>query len=189
MVALQQLSRLIRATSLHNFWIRAISPCSSPRKPIASHRLIYSHAFVTVTRLRDIARHFHRVLPPRPPLGSRPKKTRRSLYFFFSSPTDALHSVVRGAGVVAPTIFAISRRAIFPARELFAPSAGPLSYFPPGNIAPTRKTIPSRRLRGARRTEGATIGPGEIGEVLSRNNICICERLSSLISSWVFYPD
>lgn len=186
MVALQQLSRLIRATSLHNFWIRAISSCP-PRKPIASHRLIYSHAFVTVTRLRDIARHFHRMLPPRPPLGSRPKKRARP-FIFFSSPTDALHSVVRGAGVVAPTIFAISRRAIFPARGLFAPSAGPLSYFPPGNIAPTRKTIPGRRLRGARRTEGATIGPGEIGEVLSRNNICIRERLSSLISSRAFYP-
>jgi len=87
--------------------------------------------------------------------------TRLSLYFFLSRRARA-----REAGVAAPTIFAISRRAIFSARGLFAPSAGPLSYFPPGNIAPTRKTI--RVGEGVRASEGWSerpSGPGDRGGV------------------------
>lgn len=188
MTALRQLSRLIRATGPHSFRILAISSCP-PRKPIASHRLIYSHAFVTVTRLCDVAPifppcTFSLVLPRGP--ARRNARPYVPLFFFSLLQTP---SVPSRAEQVSPLPRSSLFPAIFPARGLFAPSAGPLSYFPPGNIAPTRKTIPGIGGRGARggRKRG-TIGPGEIGEVLSRNNICIRERLSSLISSRAFYP-
>lgn len=131
---------------LLSFRTRAISPCP-PREPIASCRLIYSHAFVTVTRLRDRSRatfpsrvslvrvvcvslslsllfafSFHSLFSP----VCREKERVCSVPLFFFSrgrPSSSSSSRARAragrTGAVAPTIFAISRRAIFPARGAF----------------------------------------------------------------------
>lgn len=157
----------------HNFWIGAISP-RPPPKPIAPpsppsdlfSRVCHGDS---ITRSRDIStvRSF---LPRVPPEGTSP-----ALYFFFLRAPSVAH----GAGVVAPTIFAISRRAIFPARGLFAPSAGPLSYFPPGNIAPTRKTILGRGPRDAGRTKGRPSDRGRSGK---------CFRVITFVSASAFPP-
>lgn len=115
----------------HNFWIRAISPCP-PRKPIASRRLIYSHAFVTVTRLRrsrGVSTVCVCVCVCAPPLSFLlrvpPEGTRPSLYFFSLSCGRPPSSARAGQ------VSSLPRSSLFPAGP-FSPLAG-FSRLAPGH--------------------------------------------------------
>lgn len=164
---------------------------------VADRRLISSHAFVTVTRLRAIAQMSSTIgasssLLPLLDLAREKRERRRERErafgpFIFFSPT-ALRRRRRRRRARARARGRCRRShdlRYFPpghfprSRSLLAPSAGPLSYFPPGNIAPTRKTIRLEERRPLRRGRPR----GDRREVLSRNNICICERLSPLLIS------
>lgn len=146
----------------HNFWIRAISPfqpaSEANRAPPSDLFSRVCHGD-SITRSRDISTV--RSLLPR----GLARRKRACPFIFFPLLRAPSVARARGTGVVAPTIFAISRRAVFPARGLFAPSAGPLSYFPPGNIAPTRKTILGGRPWGGRK-DGHRTG-GDRGSALA----------------------
>lgn len=161
----------------YNFWIRTISPCP-PRKPIALRRLIYSHAFVTVTRLRDRATF----LPCAPSSLGGLARRNEPVPLFFSPPPSLCGRPPSRAGQVS----SLPRSSLFPAGP-FSPLAG-FSRLAPSHylIFRLETSHPQEKRsrvggRGGRGTdERAAIGPGEIGEVPSRNNICIRERLSSL---------
>jgi len=82
---------------LHNFWIRVtISPCP-PRKPIAFRRLIYSHAFVTVTRLRRSRGICTMCYPLLPPSGPARRNALVPLFFFPPSRAEQVSSLPRSS--------------------------------------------------------------------------------------------
>jgi len=111
----------------------------------------------------------------------------RSLYFFFSRGRPSSSRAQGGQVPSLPRSSQFPAGPFSPLAGLFAPSAGPLSYFPPGNIAPTRKTI---RLGGqGRRKERAAIGLEERSGKCFRVITFVSARTPflSLISSQAFY--